>query len=120
MPGSRLKKSRHPLLPHGRGSEVVASLKSSRGIRLGMIRNVAVSLVLGVITTIAIAWGLALAFDPAGGKIIGSVSWTARAGSTWWVWTFSGPGTEMVQYAFDDRKSSPIVETVVLSVPSWS
>lgn len=80
-----------------------------------------------MVTTVFVAWGLALAFDPAAGKIKGSVWWGSgmsnpqRSLTNWWIWVYEGPGTLQIQRAA--ASSSTQVSTYSLEnleVPAWS
>src|SRR5262245_13437131 len=103
-------------------------LPVNSGIRFGMLlRKVLTAIVLGAITTVLIAWGLALAFDPASGKITGSVRWSAGTAvpgvpqTDWWIWIMEAPGTLMIQRAWTDGKSvGSWVFVDEMEVPTWS
>lgn len=81
---------------------------------------------LGTATTIAVAWSLSVAFDPAAGNITGSVRWSAGANApqysltTWWIWITEAPGTVMIQRAAQSDTPAYEFDLKNIDVPAWS
>jgi hypothetical protein len=75
-------------------------------------------LILGAITTVAVAWGCAVLIDVYAGRLTGSYLSDYNMG--WWYWTFEQPGAFVIQRTPTERSRMAEPRWVGAIVPTWS